>query len=126
MLAVMRIANILMGALFILAVAVQYNDPDPIQWMTIYGLAALSCFLALRGRLPWTVPAAIGVVALIWAATLAPGVMRAPSLEGFFGSMQMKTPAVEEAREMFGLMIVVLWMAVLAVRALRVPSRHGR
>jgi hypothetical protein len=119
MLAFMRAANIVMGILFIVAVAVQYNDPDPIQWMAIYGLAAVSCFLALKGKLPWFVPAAIGIVAVIWAATLAPGVMRAPSLAGFWGPMHMKTIAVEEAREMFGLLIVVLWMAVLAVRSLR-------
>src|SRR5687768_13414352 len=119
MLAVMRVANIVMAVIFLLAVAVQYNDPDPIQWMTLYGLAAVSCFLAVKGKLPWFVPAAIGVVALIWAATLVPGVMRAPSLDGFFGSVQMKTPAVEEAREIFGLLIVVLWMTVLAVKSFR-------
>jgi transmembrane protein TMEM220 len=122
MLAAMRSANIFMAALFILAVAVQYNDPDPIRWMTMYGLAAVSCLLAVKGKLPWFVPAVIGTVALIWASTLAPGVIRAPSLEGFFGSMQMKTPAVEEAREMFGLLIVALWMAVLAVRSIRAPA----
>src|SRR5688572_1127720 len=103
MLAVMRVANILMAAIFMLAVAVQYNDPDPIQWMTIYGLASVSCFLAFRNQLPWIVPATIGFVALIWAATLAPEVMRAPSLDGIFGSVQMKTPAIEAAREMIGL-----------------------
>lgn len=122
MLGFMRGANIFMAAVFIVAAGVQYNDPDPIRWMIMYGLAAVSCLLAVKGKLPWFVPAVIGTVALIWAATLAPGVMQAPSLEGMFGSMQMKTPAVEEAREMFGLLIVVLWMAVLAVRSIRAPA----
>src|SRR5688500_16693190 len=109
MLAVMRVANILMAAIFMLAVAVQYNDPDPIRWMTIYGLAAVSCFLAFRGKRHWIFPAAVGLVALIWASTLAPEVIRAPSLDGMFGSVQMKTSAVEAAREMIGLLIVVGW-----------------
>src|SRR5206468_7543300 len=70
-----RALNLLMVALFLLAVAVQYNDPDPIRWMSIYGMAAVACGLSYRDKLHWSIPAATGLVALIWAATIAPRVV---------------------------------------------------
>ena len=57
---VFKVANWLMIAAFLFSVAVQYNDPDPIRWMLVYGLAALACILKLRGRLSWYFPAAVG------------------------------------------------------------------
>ena len=42
----------MMAVLFLIAAALQYNDPDPLRWMAIYGLAVLACLLALAGRLP--------------------------------------------------------------------------
>ena len=73
---VFKVANWLMIAAFLFSVAVQYNDPDPIRWMLVYGLAALACVLKLRGRLSWYFPAAaLGAVALVWAASIAPRVI---------------------------------------------------
>jgi hypothetical protein len=111
-----------MTVLFLVAAALQYNDPDPLRWMAIYGLAALACLLALAGWLPRPAPALIGLVALAWAGTLAPGVMGRVSLGELFESYAMKSEPVEEAREMGGLLIVTAWMAVLALRRAR-PAR---
>ena len=112
----MKWANRLMAVLFLIAAGLQYNDPDPLRWMAIYGLAALGCVLALAGRLPRLVPAAIGLGALAWAATLAPGVLGRVSIGELFESYAMKSEPVEEAREMGGLLVVAAWMAVLALR----------
>jgi hypothetical protein len=112
-----------MGILFLFAVAVQYNDPDPLRWMAIYGLAALACGLSLAGRLPRLAPVAIGLAALVWAATLAPGVVGRVSLGDLFESYAMKSAPVEEARETGGLLIVAAWMAVLALVG---PRRAAR
>jgi hypothetical protein len=108
-------ANGLMAILFLVAVAVQRNDPDPLRWMAIYGLAALACVLAVAGRLPRLAPVLIGLVALVWAATIAPGVLGRVSLGDLFESYAMKSESVEEAREMGGLTIVTVWMALLAL-----------
>jgi len=113
------VANWLMAALFALAVVLQYNDPDPIRWMAIYGLAGLACLLALAGRLPRLAPVLLGLAALGWAATLAPGVVGRVSLGELFESYVMKSEPVEEAREMGGLLVVTAWMAVLALRRTR-------
>jgi hypothetical protein len=112
-------ANGAMTLLFLFAVAVQYNDPDLLRWVAIYGLAALACGLALAGRLRRPVPVIVGLVALAWAVTLAPGVVGRVSLGDLFESYAMKSGPVEEAREMGGLLIVTVWMGVLALRGAR-------
>ena len=109
-----------MAALFAFAAAVQYNDPDPLRWMAIYGLAMLACGLSLTGGLPRLLPALLGLIALVWAGTLAPGVVGRISVRELFQSYGMLTPAVEEGREMGGLLIVAVWMGVLTL------SRAGR
>jgi Transmembrane family 220, helix len=88
-----------MAVLFAFAAAVQYNDPDPLQWMAMYGLAMLACGLALAGRLPRLLPALAGLGALVWAGTLAPGVVERVSLGELFQSYGMLSTAVEEGRE---------------------------
>ena len=115
-------ANGVLLILFLFAAAVQYNDPDPIRWMAIYGLAALACALALAGWLARLAPVLIGLAALAWAATIAPGVVGRVSVGELVQSYAMMSEPVEEAREMGGLLIVAVWMAVLAL----VGSRPAR
>ena len=108
-------ANILMLLMFVFSVIVQYNDPDPWVWMPVYGAAAVACGLELAGKLRWWLPTLVGVGSVIWAATIAPHVFgRVPFLE-MFRAWEMKNTGVEESREMYGLLIVAVWMIVLAV-----------
>jgi hypothetical protein len=107
----MRIANGLFAALFLLSVVVQYNDPDPIRWMAIYGAALAMCLL--RGRVPWWAPVIVAVVAVLWGLTLAPGVFSEAQLADLVRTMKHENHA-EEARELGGLCLVALWTTVLA------------
>ena len=109
----MKILNYLMTALFLFSVIVQYNDPDPLRWMLIYGLAGAACVLAIADRLNWMFPAVIGVVALVWALKLAPNVIGKVAFGELFEAFEMKDERVEVAREFGGLLIVAFWMAVL-------------
>lgn len=130
----MRFLNPIMAALFLLSAAVQFNDPDPIQWIAIYTAAALACILAtgvawkVRGphgieRAPGNVRAKVrllsaftGIAAFIWAAFLLPEAFRhqAPlSLPLVFGSAEMMNERVELVREIGGLSIVAFWMLVV-------------
>src|SRR4030095_14855549 len=111
----LRVANWVMVAAFLFSVAVQYNDPDPIRWMLVYGLAALACVLKLRGRLSWYFPAALRAVALVWAASIAPRVIGKTTFGDMFQSFEMINSVVEEAREMGGLLIVAAWVGVAGV-----------
>jgi hypothetical protein len=107
----------LMTAAFLFSVVVQWNDPDPIRWMAIYGAAAaVSGWAALApAGYPWWLPVAVAVVALIWSLTLLPQVVGKVRLAELFESWEMKSPRVEVAREAGGLMIVAVWMALTAV-----------
>ena len=116
-----RAANWVMTAAFLFSVAVQYNDPDPVRWMLIYGLAALACILHLRRQLRWYLPAVVCATAFGWAASLAPDVIGRTTLGEMFQSFEMLNTVVEEAREMGGLLIVAVWMAVLVA-----VSKRGR
>src|SRR5262245_2498457 len=118
---VFKVANWLMIAAFLFSVAVQYNDPDPIRWMLVYGLAALACVLKLRGQLSWYFPAALGAAALVWAASIAPRVIGKTTFGAMFQSWHMISEVVEEAREMGGLLIVAAWMGVLVL-----VTKYGR
>ena len=121
----LRLANWVMTAAFLFSVAVQYNDPDPIRWMLVYGLAALACVLQLRKRLVWYFPAALGAAALGWAASIAPRVIGKTTFGAMFQSWHMISEVVEEAREMGGLLIVAAWMGVLVIVSKRASKQKN-
>src|SRR4030081_402167 len=96
-----RIIAALMAALFFVAVAVQYNDPDPLRWMAIYGAALVVALIAaVRGHAPLLAAAAVGLVALGWGVYWAGTSGTALRLyEHMFDSWEMRNTAIEEARE---------------------------
>jgi transmembrane protein TMEM220 len=120
----MRISCIGAALLFLGCVAVQFNDPDPLRWMAIYGAAAVLSLAALRrGGIPWIPTAVVGGIALAWMLSILPRVIGRVSLAELFGRFEMKTITIEEARECVGLGLVTAWMAVLAAVSLR--ARRG-
>ena len=118
-------ANAVMLLAFIGFTGVQWNDPDPIRWMLMYGSAALACALHLYGVLPWMLAAAVGLVALAWAAIWAPGVIVNAPIGQLFTTYRMMSPEIEETREMLGLLIVAAWMAALVAVRRRQASSGG-
>jgi hypothetical protein len=112
---IFRTAAGLMAVLLAFAAAVNFNDPDPIRWVAIYGTACvLSIATAIFGGVPAAAPAAVAVIALIWGVMLA---ARVPGVEVYthmFDEWEMKSPTIEEAREACGLLIVAVWMTVVA------------
>jgi hypothetical protein len=110
----MRIANYVMIPLFLMCVVVQYNDPDPIRWMTIYGAALICCILFAYRKLPKWLPLVVAAVALIWAITIPPSFWgKMIPMDEVFSMIHMIHPGVEEVREMLGLLIVAAWMIAL-------------
>ena len=115
------ITNYFMFGIFILSAVVQYNDPDPLQWIVIYVLAGIACLLYKRISFDTHFSVFVGFVALIWAVFLIPYVAEV-SLNDIFESVQMKTESVEVIREIGGLLIVVIWMVVLAFKSFKNKS----
>lgn len=114
---VLRGAAVAPCALFLLSVAVQYNDPDPWLWMPLYGLAAWLAGLCAAGRLPlWPNAAALALYVVLLG-------LWAPSLLGArreaFTSFEMRAAADEEPREAVGLALCAAWSAVQTVAAWR-------
>ncbi|TMM55881.1 hypothetical protein FEE95_14630 [Maribacter algarum] len=105
-----KIIAILFGILFIISAALQYNDPDPMLWIIIWGLAGIITLAFAFGRLSFTIPLAGGVAALIGFFYSYP-----EKFEGFeIGAGDIKN--IEEGREAFGLLIIAIVMLVLALR----------
>lgn len=122
-----RILNGVMALLFAVAVAVQYNDPDPARWMALYGAAfVVTLMAAVHGRALFGAAAAVGAVALVWGAYWAV-TSGAPLVlyEHMFDAWEMKNSAIEEAREASGLLIVAVWMTVIAASS-RSRGNSGR
>lgn len=112
-----RVANAAMALLFLFAVVVQYNDPDPLRWMAIYAVATVSC-VAAAAQHRWSalIAAPTALIAAAWAL-----VWRA-SMQGdmapwstLFEQFEMKDARVEETREVLGLVIVAVWCATIVV-----------
>jgi len=110
----MRILNIFFIVLFVFSAAVQYNDPDPYVWMPIYLYGALLSYLALKGRYtPWMYW--IGLIAYFgYAAYLffdKTGVLNwftEHNSENIVQTMKATKPWIEETREFFGLMLLII------------------
>jgi len=109
-------ANVVMLLLFVSSALLQLNDPDPFAWTAVYAAAAIICGLELTGRLRAVYPALLALTALAWAATIAPRVLGKVPFRDMFAEFEMGDLGIEESREMYGLVIVAAWMAVLALR----------
>ncbi|MCW3093099.1 MAG: hypothetical protein JWP81_4168 [Ferruginibacter sp.] len=114
----MRVFNILFAILFALFAALQYNDPDPYLWMPIYLFGALLCYLSIRGKFYPLMYAAGLLVYGIYAAILmfdADGLIswwRNHNAENITASMRAGTSWIEETREFFGLVILMIVLAI--------------
>lgn len=96
-----RIAAVVMLPLLLMSVAVQYNDPDGIVWMFIYGYSVVNTLPAIFGvYTAWAIPGTLGY--LSGFAWLVPT----------FESPYLKS---ELCREGGGLLIAGVWMLCLAV-----------
>lgn len=108
----MAIVHRLAAGIFALCTVLQWNDPDPLAWMAVYGVATVLAVIAAEGRAPRGVIAGLAVVCVAWMALLVPGAL-AFARQGQPGliaaSMQAEQPWIEEAREFGGLAIVLAW-----------------
>lgn len=122
---VFRILDAVMTALFALSVAVQFNDPDPARWMAMYGAACAVSVVSVVRRVPPLVPSmVVGGVAFAWSVFWMTANRSAQGdFLHMFGAWEMKSMPVEAAREAVGLMIIMVWMMINALRAWLSDSR---
>jgi hypothetical protein len=116
--------GIVMGLVFVLSAAVQYNDPDPLPWILIYGAAAVVCAAfavvpvhSAAARVVGVGGVVVAAVAGVWAITLLPDAVRWLDSDHDAVAFTMKTGDVGEelARECGGLTLVVVANVAVAV-----------
>ena len=111
----MKFFNIFFSVVFILFALVQYNDPDPYLWVPIYLYPALLCYFKVMQK-------PIHKVAY-WAGFLVFGVyaiykmfdingivdwVQLHNASNLASTMKAEKPWIEESREFFGLVIILL------------------
>jgi transmembrane protein TMEM220 len=107
------VANAIMLVMFVFSTIVQFNDPDAPVWIAVYAAAAALAGLEIRRSAPLWAASALALIAFIWAGYIGRFVHNV-SLSALFAEWEMKDLRVEEAREMYGLIIVGAWMTAVA------------
>jgi len=114
----MKVLNIIFVILFIFSAALQYNDPDPLVWISIYLYGALLCYLALKRKYNYSL-FIIGLLAYTGYAVYLlfekNGVLswaNDHNAENIVQSMKATKPWIEETREFFGLLILILALII--------------
>lgn len=120
----MKIIKAVLALLLLSFAILQYNDPDPWLWMLIYGASAILIMLDISGlnmRRPYRI--AIASLAL-FSLVYIPGVITFFT-EGSPGelveSMQANKPYIEEAREFFGLVLLIIIFVFLITKGKKSP-----
>ncbi|ELR73753.1 hypothetical protein C900_01363 [Fulvivirga imtechensis AK7] len=106
----MKIISVVLAVLFIAFAALQYNDPDPLLWMIVYGYVALIPILYLMKIYPVKTILFSIIVLAIFSCFYIPGVidwLRYGTVGEITQEMKAKKPYIEESREFLGLMIAL-------------------
>lgn len=113
----MRIVSAVFCVLMILFAGVQYNDPDALYWIFIYGSASLWCGLAAFRPATLCNPVWRGLLVATIVVMLAGVAWHWPRTPGFWH--QDVWWVTETAREGMGLMIALLGVIIAWITARR-------
>lgn len=108
----MKDLNAFFVTIFTISAVIQYNDPDPLLWIGIYGYGALVCLLAILGKDNKVLHYAgilIFIAYALYLLFIPEGVLSwitQHDAENITGSMSDEKPWIEATREFFGLLIL--------------------
>jgi hypothetical protein len=115
----MKIFNYSFAFIFLVFAALQYNDPDPILWIPIYLYPTFLCFQEARNKKVLKELYQIGFIGFVPYAIYKMfdenGVIdwiKYHNASSIASTMKAETPWVEESREFFGLVIILIVMAI--------------
>ena len=114
----MKVFNLIFCLLFIFSAALQYNDPDPYVWMPIYMYGAVLCWLAFRNKYypkAYLIGIFIYLGYAIYLFFANDGVLdwiNKHDAEDIAATMKAEKPWIEETREFFGLVILIVVLAI--------------
>lgn len=114
----MKRFNLLFILLFVISAGLQYNDPDPYIWMPIYLFAAFLCYRALHKKYNPALYITALLLFTLYALYLffdSSGVLnwaQEHEAENIAQSMKATRPWIEETREFFGLVIIIVVLLI--------------
>lgn len=114
----MKVFNSIFILVFILFAAVQYNDPDPYVWMPIYLYPAVLCYFAIQNKYPkmgYFIGFVVFGIYAIYKIFDENGVIdwiKYHQASSIASTMKAELPWIEETREFFGLVIILVVLAI--------------
>lgn len=114
----MKVFNWLFCILFVISAALQYNDPDPYVWMPIYLYGAVLCWFAANEKFyKKAYLAGISIYAIygLFLFIDKDGVLawfEEHQAENIAQTMHATKPWIEETREFFGLLILIVVLLI--------------
>ena len=125
----MKFFNIFFSVVFTLFAVVQYNDPDPYLWVPIYLYPALLCFLKfIQKPIPtlayWAGFLVFGAYA-IYKMFDTNGIIdwvQFHNASNIASTMKAEKPWIEESREFFGLLIILIVLGINYIKKSNHPS----
>lgn len=102
--------GVVFGLLFLVSALLQYNDPDPIIWILIYGVATVVSFMFVFNKASMWLLFTMSIISFAGFIYVYPA-----EFQGFnIGEGDIKN--IEEGRESFGLLIMSLAFCLFAFR----------
>jgi hypothetical protein len=125
----MKSFNIFFCVIFILFAVVQFNDPDAYLWIPIYLYPALLCYLQfiqkpISNMAYWAGFLVFGVYA-IYKMFDTNGIIdwiQFHNASNIASTMKAETPWIEESREFFGLVIILIVLGINYIKKTSHPS----
>ena len=114
----MKVFNIVFVVLFIIAAALQYNDPDPYIWIPIYLYGAFLCYRAIKQKynpllyIPGLLIYSAYALYLFIDKTGVLSWVTKHNAENIAETMKASKPWIEETREFFGLVILIIVLLI--------------
>lgn len=115
----MKYFNYTFVFIFILFAAVQYNDPDPLLWIPIYLFPAYLCFKEAQSAILHSYLYILGFIGFgayaVYKLFDENGIIdwiRYHNASSIAATMKAEQPWIEESREFFGLLIILIVMAI--------------
>ena len=114
----MKIFNLVFCILFVLFAVLQYNHPDPYVRVPIYMDAAVFCWLAFRKKyypkwyLAGVIVYAVYAIGLIFWKNGVLDWINKHQAANITETMKAEQPWIEETREFFGLVILIVVLLI--------------
>ena len=99
--------KIFLAIIFALFTYFQFNDPDPLLWISIYGILTILCFVTAFTEIPkfiyWFAYLGLGIYSVILIPEILNWVNK--GMPSIVSEMKAEEPHIEYTREFFGLVI---------------------